>query len=74
MKGVETMASNEVETLLTPGEVASMFRVDPKTVSRWANDGKLQTYRTLGGHRRFREEEVMQLRAACGVMDERAIA
>jgi len=74
VKGVETMASNEVETLLTPGEVASMFRVDPKTVSRWANDGKLQTYRTLGGHRRFREEEVMQLRAACGVMDERAIA
>jgi hypothetical protein len=26
--------------LLTPAEVASMFRVDPKTVTRWANAGR----------------------------------
>lgn len=44
--------------LLTPGEVASMFRVDPKTVTRWAKSGKLNAIRTLGGHRRFRESEV----------------
>jgi len=48
--------------LLRPGEVADMFRVDPKTVTRWANDGKLSAIRTLGGHRRFREEEVNELR------------
>ncbi len=44
--------------LLTPGEVARLFRVDPKTVTRWARDGKLSSLRTPGGHRRFREEEV----------------
>jgi excisionase family DNA binding protein len=47
------------EQLLTPGEVAAMFRVDPKTVTRWARDGKLTSIRTLGGHRRYREAEVL---------------
>ena len=47
--------------LLTPAEVASMFRVDPKTVTRWANAGKLSAVRTLGGHRRFYEGEVRSL-------------
>jgi excisionase family DNA binding protein len=46
------------ESLLTPGEVAAMFRVDAKTVTRWSRDGKLTSIRTLGGHRRFREAEV----------------
>lgn len=48
------------EPLLTPGEVAALFRVDPKTVTRWATMGKLSAIRTLGGHRRFRESEVRQ--------------
>jgi excisionase family DNA binding protein len=47
--------------LLTPAEVASMFRVDPKTVTRWAKAGKLSAIRTLGGHRRYRESEVRAL-------------
>ena len=47
--------------LLTPGEVAVMFRVDPKTVTRWAKAGKLSSIRTLGGHRRYRESEVRDL-------------
>ena len=47
------------QPLLTPGEVAAMFRVDPKTVTRWARDGKLTSIRTLGGHRRYREAEVL---------------
>ena len=42
------------ERLLTPGEVAALFRVDPKTVTRWAKQGRLPWLRTLGGHRRFR--------------------
>lgn len=46
------------ENLLTPMEVARLFRVDPKTVSRWAKAGKLTSIRTLGGHRRFREAEI----------------
>ena len=44
--------------LLTPAEVAAMFRVDPKTVTRWAQQGKIRSIRTLGGHRRYSEAEV----------------
>jgi len=53
----------EAESLLTPAEVATMFRVDPKTVTRWAKAGKLSSIRTLGGHRRYRETEVRALLA-----------
>jgi len=49
--------------LLTPGEVAELFRVDPKTVTRWAKTGLLDAIRTLGGHRRYRRAEVMALLA-----------
>lgn len=49
------------DSLLTPSEVATMFRVDPKTVTRWAKAGKISAIRTLGGHRRFHESEVRQL-------------
>ena len=45
--------------LLMPAEVASLFRVDPKTVTRWAKAGKLVSIRTLGGHRRYRADEVL---------------
>ena len=51
------------EHLLTPGEVASMFRVDPKTVTRWASAGRIGSIRTPGGHRRFRESEVRSMLA-----------
>jgi len=49
------------EVLLTPSEVATLFRVDPKTVTRWAKAGKLTSIRTLGGHRRYKESEVKAL-------------
>lgn len=44
--------------LLTPAEVAARFRVDPKTVTRWAKAGKLTAVRTLGGHRRYYADEI----------------
>ncbi|MBW8732092.1 MAG: helix-turn-helix domain-containing protein [Terrabacter sp.] len=50
-----------VERLLTPAEVATIFRVDPKTVSRWARAGRLHALRTLGGHRRYPESEIWAL-------------
>ena len=50
------------DALLTPAEVASLFRVTPKTVTRWAEAGKLPVVRTLGGHRRFPAGAVFQLR------------
>jgi excisionase family DNA binding protein len=59
-----TAATVGVDPLLTPAEVASLFRVDPKTVTRWANAGKISTVRTLGGHRRFSEREVRSLLGA----------
>ena len=49
------------ENLLTPAEVAALFHVDPKTVTRWAKAGKLTSIKTLGGHRRYRESEVKSL-------------
>ncbi len=58
--------SRENETLLTPAEVAALFRVDPKTVTRWARSGKLSAIRTLGGHRRFLESEVLALMGVPG--------
>lgn len=53
--------ADPIEPLLTPGEVARLFRVDPKTVARWAKTGKIGCVRTLGGHRRFRESEVREM-------------
>lgn len=53
--------NSSADNLLTPSEVAALFRVDPKTVTRWAKAGKIGSIRTLGGHRRFRESEVMGL-------------
>jgi excisionase family DNA binding protein len=52
------MTDNE---LLTPSEVADMFRVNPTTVTRWARAGKVVAVRTLGGHRRFRASEIRRL-------------
>lgn len=53
--------THDAEALLTPAEVASLFRVDPKTVTRWASAGRINSIRTPGGHRRFRESEVRAL-------------
>jgi excisionase family DNA binding protein len=50
-------------TFLYPGEVAALLHVSPKTISRWAKDGKLVFQLTLGGHRRFPEREIRELAA-----------
>ena len=52
---------DQADELLTPSEVAAMFRVNPKTVTRWARSGKISAIRTLGGHRRFRAAEIRRL-------------
>jgi excisionase family DNA binding protein len=48
--------------LLRPSEVANLFHVNPRTVTRWARTGKLTTIRTVGGHRRYRLSEVLAIR------------
>ena len=55
------MPESNSDRLMTPSEVAALFRVDPKTVTRWANSGKLVPIKTLGGHRRYRESQVREL-------------
>lgn len=47
--------------LFTPAEVAHLFQVDPKTVTRWAKAGKLAAIRTIGGHRRYAEKDIRSL-------------
>jgi excisionase family DNA binding protein len=55
------MSDSRASDLMTPAEVAELFRVDPKTVTRWADSGKLSAVRTLGGHRRYLRSEVEAL-------------
>ncbi len=57
------------DRLLKPAEVAALFRVDPKTVTRWAHAGKLSRIRTPGGHSRFRQSEVRALLEEDGAED-----
>jgi excisionase family DNA binding protein len=51
----------DVERLLLPAEAAELFKVNPLTVTRWANQGRIGSVRTLGGHTRYREAEVLRL-------------
>ena len=53
-------ATNYLSYLRT-GEVAEILSVSPKTVSRWAKEGKLPFLKTLGGHRRYPEAEIRGL-------------
>jgi excisionase family DNA binding protein len=46
---------------LHTAEVADILHVSPKTVSRWAKEGRLPFLKTLGGHRRYPEAEIRQL-------------
>ena len=46
---------------LHTAQVADLLHVSPKTVSRWAKEGKLPFLKTLGGHRRYPEAEIREL-------------
>ena len=66
----ETKADDK---LLTPAEVARMFRVNPKTVTRWARSGKLSAVKTLGGHRRYHLSEIERAIEAGGTEDRQSL-
>lgn len=51
------------DPLLTASEVAQLFRVDPKTVTRWVKAGRIAAQRTPGGHLRVRQSEARRLLA-----------
>jgi excisionase family DNA binding protein len=48
---------------LRTADVAELLGVSPKTIARWAKDGKLPFLRTLGGHRRYPEPAIRELAA-----------
>jgi excisionase family DNA binding protein len=50
--------NDEEDPLMTPGEVAALFRVDSKTVGRWARRGQIRSIRTPSGRHLFRRSEV----------------
>lgn len=55
----------EDDDLLTPSEVAALFSVSSRTVTRWTNEGKIAAaVRTLGGHRRYRYSDVAEAERA----------
>ena len=54
-------AAPNYPSYLRTGEVAEILSVSPKTVSRWAKEGKLPFLKTLGGHRRYPEAEIRDL-------------
>jgi excisionase family DNA binding protein len=49
------------DVYITSGEVARILRVSPKTVARWAKEGRLPHLVTLGGHRRFPAAPINEL-------------
>ena len=51
----------ETPVYLRTAEVADLMHVSPKTVSRWAKEGKLPFFKTLGGHRRYPDTEIRAL-------------
>ena len=53
-----------VATFLRSAEVAAILQVSPKTVARWAKQGRLPYQRTRGGHRRYPEPAIRQLLAS----------
>jgi excisionase family DNA binding protein len=54
-------AAPDRSSYLQTAEVADLLHVSPKTVSRWAKEGRLPFLKTLGGHRRYPAAEIRQL-------------
>jgi excisionase family DNA binding protein len=61
MYGHDLTTSARPNHYLRASEAAMLLHVSPKTVSRWAREGKLGHVVTLGGHRRFYREEIERL-------------
>jgi len=60
------------EQYLRPGEAAKLLHVSPKTVDRWAGEGRIPFIVTLGGHRRFRVDHVLAVAEELALAGERA--
>ena len=65
------MTEEDTSGLMVPSEVAALFGVDPKTVTRWARSGRLASIKTPGGHRRYRRVDVLALFAELSAQSDR---
>ena len=61
------MATGFGSAYLSPGQAARLLGVSPKTVNRWANEGRIPCAVTLGGHRRFRADVIAAVATSMGV-------
>jgi excisionase family DNA binding protein len=62
LAGMERTVPTPTEpSYLRTAQVAELLHVSPKTVSRWAQEGRLPFFRTLGGHRRYPDREIRAL-------------
>jgi excisionase family DNA binding protein len=59
-----TRPAPDTEPFLYTSQVADILHVSPKTIARWAKDGRLPFQRTLGGHRRYPEPAIRELAAS----------
>ena len=57
----QTITTTDNVRLLTPGEVARLFSVDPKTVTKWADSGRLPCIRTIGNQRRYPGDAILAI-------------
>jgi excisionase family DNA binding protein len=64
MRYQRTRPLPDAEPFLHTSQVADLLYVSPKTIARWAKDGRLSCQRTLGGHRRYPEQAIRQLAAS----------
>jgi excisionase family DNA binding protein len=61
MHNQRTRPVPDAEPFLFTSQVADLLHVSPKTIARWAKDGRLPFQRTLGGHRRYPEAAIREL-------------
>jgi excisionase family DNA binding protein len=61
MHNQRTRPVPDAEPFLLTSQVADLLHVSPKTIARWAKDGRLPFQRTLGGHRRYPEAAIREL-------------
>lgn len=57
----ESQNGSAGDVYIRTAEAARMLRVSPKTISRWAKQGRLPHVVTLGGHRRFPASAIHEL-------------
>jgi excisionase family DNA binding protein len=60
-------AAEQRERFLLPSEAARLLGVATSTLRRWAEEGKIHSGSTIGGHRRYRESEISRLAQGLGL-------